>query len=203
MRPPAPDGGPYAEYQRGARIVVKVGTSMLIRQRTAEYPPHRAASPHDQRFARTAGSRWCWSPRARVTVGASKLGLAERLVELAMSARRRSGRPVRADAFYDKMFLEYGIKASRRSCSRRENIIDDDQRENIHNTFHISDAHGRGADRQRKRHSRHRRLKHAENFGDNDTLSRSSARREADLLVIFSTSTGCTTPAGAKTRRPS
>ena len=35
---------------------------------------------------------------------------------------------------YDKMFLEYGINVAQILLTR-ENIVDDDQRTNIHNTF--------------------------------------------------------------------
>ena len=87
---------------------------------------------------------------------------------------------------YDKMFLEYGINVAQILLTR-ENIVDDDQRENIHNTFTALMRTGVVPIVNENDTVATAELKHIENFGDNDTLSAVVARMcEADLLVIFS-----------------
>ena len=104
---------------------------------------------------------------------------------------------------YDKMFLEYGINVAQILLTR-ENIVDDDQRTNIHNTFTALTKIGVVPIINENDTVATAELKHIENFGDNDTLSAVVARMcDADLLVIFSISTACTTPTRAPTRRPS
>ena len=71
---------------------------------------------------------------------------------------------------YDKMFLEYGINVAQILLTR-ENIIDDDQRENIHNTFTALMRTGVVPIVNENDTVATAELKHIENFGDNDTLS--------------------------------
>ena len=69
----------------------------------------------------------------------------------------------------------------------RENIVDDDQRANIHNTFTALTKIGVVPIINENDTVATAELKHIENFGDNDTLSAVVARMcDADLLVIFS-----------------
>ena len=87
---------------------------------------------------------------------------------------------------YDKMFLEYGINVAQILLTR-ENIVDDDQRTNIHNTFTALTKIGVVPIINENDTVATAELKHIENFGDNDTLSAVVARMcDADLLVIFS-----------------
>lgn len=87
---------------------------------------------------------------------------------------------------YDKMFLEYGINVAQILLTR-ENIVDDDQRANIHNTFTALTKIGVVPIINENDTVATAELKHIENFGDNDTLSAVVARMcDADLLVIFS-----------------
>ena len=87
---------------------------------------------------------------------------------------------------YDKMFLEYGINVAQILLTR-ENIVDTEQRQNIHNTFTELTKIGVVPIINENDSVATAELKHIENFGDNDTLSAVVARMcEADLLVIFS-----------------
>ena len=69
-----------------------------------------------------------------VAVGTAKLGLAERPKELSVKQAAAAVGQCELMHIYDKMFLEYGINVAQILLTR-ENIVDDDQRANIHNTF--------------------------------------------------------------------
>lgn len=168
------------------RIVVKVGSSTLT---------YDNGKPNIRRIERlvrtisdlrTAASRWCSYPRVRWR-SARQSSVWRR--------DRRSCRSSQAAAavgqcelmhIYDKMFLEYGINVAQILLTR-ENIVDDDQRANIHNTFTALTKIGVVPIINENDTVATAELKHIENFGDNDTLSAVVARMcDADLLVIFS-----------------
>ena len=168
------------------RIVVKVGTSTLT------YDNGRLNIRRIERLVRTIsdprnrGFEMVLVSSGAVTVGAAKLGLAERPGELAMKQAAAAVGQCELMHIYDKMFLEYGINVAQILLTR-ENIIDDDQRENIHNTFTALLHTGVVPIVNENDTVATAELKHIENFGDNDTLSAVVARMcEADLLVIFS-----------------
>ena len=121
-----------------------------------------------------------------VAVGTAKLGLKERPRELAVKQAAAAVGQCELMHIYDKMFLEYGINVAQILLTR-ENIVDDDQRTNIHNTFTELTKIGVVPIINENDSVATAELKHIENFGDNDTLSAVVARMcEADLLVIFS-----------------
>ena len=166
------------------RIVVKVGTSTLT------YDNGRLNIRRIERLVRTIsdlqnrGFEMVLVSSGAVTVGAAKMGLAERPRELAM--KQAAAAVGQCELIYDKMFLEYGINVAQILLTR-ENIIDDDQRENIHNTFTSLMRTGAVPIVNENDTVATAELKHIENFGDNDTLSAVVARMcDADLLVIFS-----------------
>ena len=168
------------------RIVVKVGTSTLT------YDNGRLNIRRIERLVRTIsdlqnrGFEMVLVSSGAVTVGAAKMGLAERPRELAMKQAAAAVGQCELMHIYDKMFLEYGINVAQILLTR-ENIIDDDQRENIHNTFTSLMRTGAVPIVNENDTVATAELKHIENFGDNDTLSAVVARMcGADLLVIFS-----------------
>ena len=168
------------------RIVVKVGTSTLT------YDNGRLNIRRIERLVRTIsdlqnrGFEMVLVSSGAVTLGAAKMGLAERPRELAMKQAAAAVGQCELMHIYDKMFLEYGINVAQILLTR-ENIIDDDQRENIHNTFTSLMRTGGVPIVNENDTVGTAELKHIENFGDNDTLSAVVARMcDADLLVIFS-----------------
>ena len=168
------------------RIVVKVGTSTLT------YDNGKLNIRRIERLVRTIsdlqnrGFEMVLVSSGAVTVGASKLGLTERPRELAVKQAAAAVGQCELMHIYDKMFLEYGINVAQILLTR-ENIIDDDQRQNIHNTFTALMHTGAVPIVNENDTVATAELKHIENFGDNDTLSAVVARMcEADLLIIFS-----------------
>lgn len=168
------------------RIVVKVGTSTLT------YDNGKLNIRRIERLVRTIsdlqnrGFEMVLVSSGAVTVGASKLGLTERPRELAVKQAAAAVGQCELMHIYDKMFLEYGINVAQILLTR-ENIIDDDQRQNIHNTFTALMHTGVVPIVNENDTVATAELKHIENFGDNDTLSAVVARMcEADLLIIFS-----------------
>lgn len=168
------------------RIVVKVGTSTLT------YDNGKLNIRRIERLVRTVsdlqnrGFEMVLVSSGAVTVGASKLGLTERPRELAVKQAAAAVGQCELMHIYDKMFLEYGINVAQILLTR-ENIIDDDQRQNIHNTFTALMHTGAVPIVNENDTVATAELKHIENFGDNDTLSAVVARMcEADLLIIFS-----------------
>ena len=168
------------------RIVVKVGTSTLT------YENGKLNIRRIERLVRTIsdlqnrGFDMVLVSSGAVGVGAAKLGLGGRPRELAMKQAAAAVGQCELMHIYDKMFLEYGINVAQILLTR-ENIIDDDQRENIHNTFTALMRTGVVPIVNENDTVATAELKHIENFGDNDTLSAVVARMcDADLLVIFS-----------------
>ena len=185
------------------RIVVKVGTSTLT------YDNGKLNIRRIERLVRTIsdlqnrGFEMVLVSSGAVTVGASKLGLTERPRELAVKQAAAAVGQCELMHIYDKMFLEYGINVAQILLTR-ENIIDDDQRQNIHNTFTALMHTGAVPIVNENDTVATAELKHIENFGDNDTLSAVVALMcEADLLIIFSDIDGLYDSDPRKTRRPS
>ena len=154
------------------RIVVKVGSSTLT------YDNGKPNIRRIEQLVRTIsdlqnrGFEMVLVSSGAVAVGTAKLGLKERPCELMH--------------IYDKMLLEYGINVAQILLTR-ENIVDTEQRQNIHNTFTELTKIGVVPIINENDSVATAELKHIENFGDNDTLSAVVARMcEADLLVIFS-----------------
>lgn len=168
------------------RIVVKVGTSTLT---------HDSGKLNIRRFERlirtvsdlqNRGFQMVLVSSGAVAVGAAKLGFQERPRDLAMKQAAAAVGQCELMHIYDKIFLEYGINVAQILLTR-ENIIDDTQRENIHNTFTALLKTGVVPIVNENDSVATAELKHIETFGDNDTLSAVVARIcEADLLVIFS-----------------
>ncbi len=168
------------------RIVVKVGTSTLT------YENGKLNIRRIERLVRTIsdlqnrGFEMVLVSSGAVGVGAAKLGWGGRPRELAMKQAAAAVGQCELMHIYDKMFLEYGINVAQILLTR-ENIVDDDQRENIHNTFTALMRTGTVPIVNENDTVATAELKHIESFGDNDTLSAVVARMcSADLLVIFS-----------------
>ncbi|MCI7126644.1 MAG: glutamate 5-kinase [Agathobaculum sp.] len=168
------------------RIVVKVGTSTLT------YANGKLNIGRIERLSRTIsdlrnrGYEMVLVSSGAVGVGAAKLGLRERPRELAMKQAAAAVGQCELMHIYDKMFLEYGVNVAQILLTR-ENIIDDDQRRNIQNTFSALLRTGAVPIVNENDTVATAELTRIESFGDNDTLSAVVARIcEADLLVIFS-----------------
>lgn len=168
------------------RIVVKVGTSTLT------YQNGKLNIRRIERLVQTIsdlqnrGFEMVLVSSGAVGVGAAKLGWGGRPRELAMKQAAAAVGQCELMHIYDKMFLEYGINVAQILLTR-ENIVDDSQRENIHNTFTALMRTGAVPIVNENDTVATAELKHIENFGDNDTLSAVVARMcGADLLVIFS-----------------
>ncbi len=162
------------------RIVVKVGSSTLT------YDNGKPNIRRIEQLVRTIsdlqnrGFEMVLVSSGAVAVGTAKLGLKERPREPAAVGQ------CELMHIYDKMFLEYGINVAQILLTR-ENIVDTEQRQNIHNTFTELTKIGVVPIINENDSVATAELKHIENFGDNDTLSAVVARMcEADLLVIFS-----------------
>ena len=168
------------------RIVVKVGSSTLT------YDNGKPNIRRIERLVRTIsdlqnrGFEMVLVSSGAVAVGTAKLGLAERPKELSVKQAAAAVGQCELMHIYDKMFLEYGINVAQILLTR-ENIVDDDQRANIHNTFTALTKIGVVPIINENDTVATAELKHIENFGYNDTLSAVVARMcDADLLVIFS-----------------
>lgn len=168
------------------RIVVKVGSSTLT------YESGKLNIRRIELLVRTIcdlqnrGFEMVLVSSGAVAVGTAKLGLPERPKALSMKQAAAAVGQCELMHIYDKIFLEYGINVAQILLTR-ENIINDDQRENIHNTFTALLRTGVVPIVNENDTVATAELKHIENFGDNDTLSAVVARMcEADLLVLFS-----------------
>ncbi|MDY3618612.1 glutamate 5-kinase [Agathobaculum sp.] len=168
------------------RIVVKVGTSTLT------YENGKLNIGRIEQLVRcicdlqNRGYEMVLVSSGAVTVGAAKLGLAARPHKLSMKQAAAAVGQCELMHIYDKMFLEYGINVAQILLTR-ENITNDGQRENIHNTFTALLETGVVPIVNENDTVATAELVHIENFGDNDTLSAVVARMcGADLLVIFS-----------------
>ena len=164
------------------RIVVKVGSSTLT------YDNGKPNIRRIERLVRTIsdlqnrGFEMVLVSSGAVAVGTAKLGLAERPKELSVKQAAAAVGQCELMHIYDKMFLEYGINVAQILLTR-ENIVDDDQRTNIHNTFTALTKIGVVPIINENDTVATAELKHIENFGDNDTLSAVVARMcDADLL---------------------
>ena len=115
------------------RIVVKVGSTLT-------YDNGKPNIRRIERLVRTIsdlqnrGFEMVLVSSGAVAVGTAKLGLAERPKELSVKQAAAAVGQCELMHIYDKMFLEYGINVAQILLTR-ENIVDDDQRTNIHNTF--------------------------------------------------------------------
>ena len=116
------------------RIVVKVGSSTLT------YDNGKPNIRRIEQLVRTIsdlqnrGFEMVLVSSGAVAVGTAKLGLKERPRELAVKQAAAAVGQCELMHIYDKMFLEYGINVAQILLTR-ENIIDTEQRQNIHNTF--------------------------------------------------------------------
>lgn len=167
------------------RIVVKVGTSTLT------YPNGKLNIRRIEQLVRCVcdlqnrGFEMVLVSSGAVGVGLGKLGLTERPSSLPMKQACAAVGQCELMHIYDKMFLEYGINVAQILLTR-ENITNDGQRENIHNTFTALIQTGVVPIVNENDTVATAELVHIENFGDNDTLSAVVARMcEADLLIIF------------------
>lgn len=167
------------------RIVIKVGTSTLT------YDNGKLNIRRIEQLVRcicdlqNRGFEMVLVSSGAVTVGAAKLGLPERPHKLSMKQAAAAVGQCELMHIYDKMFLEYGINVAQILLTR-ENITNDGQRENIHNTFSALLQTGVVPIINENDTVATAELVHIENFGDNDTLSAVVARMcEADLLIIF------------------
>ena len=168
------------------RIVVKVGSSTLT------YDNGKPNIRRIERLVRTIsdlqnrGFEMVLVSSGAVAVGTAKLGLAERPKELSVKQAAAAVGQCELMHIYDKMFLEYGINVAQILLTR-ENIVDDDQRANIHNTFTALTKIGVVPIINENDTVATAELKHIENFGDNDTLSAIvAALIDADLLILLS-----------------
>ena len=158
------------------RIVVKVGSSTLT------YDNGKPNIRRIERLVRTIsdlqnrGFEMVLVSSGAVAVGTAKLGLAERPKELSVKQAAAAVGQCELMHIYDKMFLEYGINVAQILLTR-ENIVDDDQRANIHNTFTALTKIGVVPIINENDTVATAELKHIENFGDNDTLSAVGQRR--------------------------
>ena len=171
------------------RIVVKVGSSTLT------YDNGKPNIRRIERLVRTIsdlqnrGFEMVLVSSGAVAVGTAKLGLAERPKELSVKQAAAAVGQCELMHIYDKMFLEYGINVAQILLTR-ENIVDDDQRTNIHNTFTALTKIGVVPIINENDTVATAELKHIENFGDNDTLSAVVARvrcRSAGYFFRIST----------------
>ena len=150
------------------RIVVKVGSSTLT------YDNGKPNIRRIERLVRTIsdlqnrGFEMVLVSSGAVAVGTAKLGLAERPKELSVKQAAAAVGQCELMHIYDKMFLEYGINVAQILLTR-ENIVDDDQRTNIHNTFTALTKIGV-----------------VPIINENDTVAIVARMCDADLLVIFS-----------------
>lgn len=168
------------------RIVVKIGSSTLT------HSSGKLNIRRIERLVRTVsdlqnrGFEMVLVSSGAVTAGAAKLGLRERPKDLAMKQAAAAVGQCELIHIYDKIFLEYGVTVAQILLTR-ENIIDSEQKENIHNAFTALIETGVIPIVNENDTVATAELKHIENFGDNDTLSAVVARLcQADLLVIFS-----------------
>ena len=173
-----------AEFAR--RVVVKVGSSNLT------YSNGKLNIYRIERLVRTVsdlknrGYEMILVSSGAVAVGTAKLGLAERPKDLAMKQAAAAVGQCELMHIYDKMFLEYGVIVSQILLTR-ENITDEDQRRNVHNTFTALLAAGAVPIVNENDSVATAELLHLDTFGDNDTLAANVAQLcEANLLVLFS-----------------
>lgn len=172
-------------YEKNRRIVVKVGTSSLT------YENGKLNIGCIERLVRVIsdlqnrGYQMVLVSSGAVGVGCAKLGWHERPKDIRKKQAAAAVGQCELMHIYDKLFLEYGIKVAQVLLTR-ENVTDEEQRENIHNTFNILLETGVVPIVNENDTVATAELEHIETFGDNDTLSAVVARIcSANLLVIF------------------
>lgn len=186
------------------RIVVKVGSSTLT------YDNGKPNIRRIERLVRTIsdlqnrGFEMVLVSSGAVAVGTAKLGLAERPKELSVKQAAAAVGQCELMHIYDKMFLEYGINVAQILLTR-ENIVDNDQRTNIHNTFTALTKIGVVPIINENDTVATAELKHIENFGEVTLRCPRSWRVCAMPICSLSSriSTACTTPTREPTRRRS
>lgn len=169
------------------RVVVKVGTSTLT------YPSGKMNIRGIERLVRciadleNRGFEMVLVSSGAISVGAAKMGLAERPDSLRMKQAAAAVGQCELIHVYDRMFLEYGVNVAQVLLTR--DVVDDPvRRQNVHNTFDalmetcslpiINENDTVSVDEIEYGDSR--------TFGDNDTLSAIVAGLcSADLLVVF------------------
>lgn len=168
------------------RIVVKVGTSTLTYPSTGKLNIRalerlvRCLSDLENR-----GYEMVLVSSGAVGVGVSKLGLSSRPTSTQMKQAAAAVGQCELMHLYDKMFLEYGINVAQILLTR-ENVTNDHQRTNIHNTFDALLGTGVVPIVNENDTVAIDEIEQIEAFGDNDTLSAVVARLcDADLLIIF------------------
>lgn len=173
------------DFSEIKRIVVKVGSSTLtypngkLNLRRTEQLVQCLCDLQNREFEMILVSS------GAVSAGVGKLGLTEHPKSLPKKQACAAVGQCELIHIYDKMFSEYGISVAQMLLTR-ENIINDAQRENIHNTFTALTEMGVVPIVNENDTVATAELVHIENFGDNDTLSAVVSRiAEADLLIVF------------------
>lgn len=173
------------DFSEIKRIVVKVGSSTLT------YPNGKLNLRRTEQLVQclcdlqNRGFEMILVSSGAVSAGVGKLGLTEHPKSLPKKQACAAVGQCELIHIYDKMFSEYGISVAQMLLTR-ENIINDAQRENIHNTFTALTEMGVVPIVNENDTVATAELVHIENFGDNDTLSAVVSRiAEADLLIVF------------------
>ena len=168
------------------RIVVKVGTSTLA------YATGRLNIRHTEQLVKVLsdlkneGHEVILVSSGAIGMGVGKLSLPTRPKDTTTKQACAAVGQCELMYTYDRLFTAYNHNVAQILLTR-ENIVDDDQRANIHNTFTALTKIGVVPIINENDTVATAELKHIENFGDNDTLSAVVARMcDADLLVIFS-----------------
>lgn len=173
------------DFSQIKRIVVKVGSSTLT------YPNGKLNLRRTEQLVQclsdlqNRGFEMILVSSGAVSAGVGKLGLSEHPKALPQKQACAAVGQCELIHIYDKMFSEYGISVAQLLLTR-ENIINDAQRVNIHNTFTALTQMGVVPIINENDTVATAELVHIESFGDNDTLSAVVARiAEADLLIVF------------------
>ena len=168
------------------RIVVKVGTSTLAHSTGRLNIRHTEDLVKVLSDLKNAGHEVILVSSGAIGMGVGKLSLTSRPGDMATKQACAAVGQCELMYTYDRLFTAYNHNVAQILLTR-ENIVDDDQRANIHNTFTALTKIGVVPIINENDTVATAELKHIENFGDNDTLSAVVARMcDADLLVIFS-----------------
>ena len=168
------------------RIVVKVGTSTLAHSTGRLNIRHTEDLVKVLSDLKNAGHEVILVSSGAIGMGVGKLSLPSRPGDMATKQACAAVGQCELMYTYDRLFTAYNHNVAQILLTR-ENIVDDDQRTNIHNTFTALTKIGVVPIINENDTVATAELKHIENFGDNDTLSAVVARMcDADLLVIFS-----------------
>ena len=168
------------------RIAVKVGTSTLAHSTGRLNIRHTEDLVKVLSDLKNAGHEVILVSSGAIGMGVGKLSLPSRPGDMATKQACAAVGQCELMYTYDRLFTAYNHNVAQILLTR-ENIVDDDQRTNIHNTFTALTKIGVVPIINENDTVATAELKHIENFGDNDTLSAVVARMcDADLLVIFS-----------------